>query len=321
MFVSGFVNVPKYNNYESNYDYSYGFQGQEMDNEIKGVGNSLNYKYRMHDPRLGRFFAVDPLTKKYPELTPYQFSSNNPIGMIEIEGLEGIKHTEYDDNGKVIRHVVELNIAVVTVDEIDKDFKRSYIEKHGRKAWRKLKNKRIESYYKSEDIEEIKSILTEGYSNQKNSKGERVDFVFHISELHISSTETPTRKELEKKAKYLWGEHSAEKLDRPYKARFNGKIINVTDKISPLNLMIADYPPEDARGWNNNISTFIYDNGNYLSPVTIKHETAHQFLTMGKKGAEHKLISEYDFNIDSKVVDQILKDAYEKKDNSNSNNN
>jgi hypothetical protein len=32
---------------------------------------------------------VDPLAPKYPELTPYQFSSNNPIGMIEIEGLEG----------------------------------------------------------------------------------------------------------------------------------------------------------------------------------------------------------------------------------------
>ena len=37
-----------------------GFQGQEMDDEIKGDGNSVNYTYRMHDPRLGRFFAIDP---------------------------------------------------------------------------------------------------------------------------------------------------------------------------------------------------------------------------------------------------------------------
>jgi hypothetical protein len=43
----------------------------------------------MHDPRVGRFFAVDPLFKEYPELTPYQFSSNSPIDMIEIEGMEG----------------------------------------------------------------------------------------------------------------------------------------------------------------------------------------------------------------------------------------
>ncbi len=32
-----------------------GFQGQEKDDEIKGEGNSLNYTYRMHDPRLGGF--------------------------------------------------------------------------------------------------------------------------------------------------------------------------------------------------------------------------------------------------------------------------
>jgi RHS repeat-associated protein len=69
--------------------YRYGFQGQEKDDELKGEGNSLNYTFRMHDPRVGRFFAVDPLIPKYPMLTPYQFSSNNPIGMIEVEGLEG----------------------------------------------------------------------------------------------------------------------------------------------------------------------------------------------------------------------------------------
>ena len=55
---------------------------------MKGKGNSVNYKYRMHDPRVGRFFAVDPLTKKYPYLTSYQFSSNQPIHAPELEGLE-----------------------------------------------------------------------------------------------------------------------------------------------------------------------------------------------------------------------------------------
>ena len=70
-------------------DYAYGFQGQLMDNEIKGTGNSINFEYRMHDPRLGRFLSIDPLADKYPMLTPYQFSSNSPLGMLEIEGLEG----------------------------------------------------------------------------------------------------------------------------------------------------------------------------------------------------------------------------------------
>lgn len=68
--------------------YRYGFQGQEKDDEVKGKGNSVNYTYRMHDPRLGRFFAIDPLAYKYPHNSSYAFSENNVIHMIELEGLE-----------------------------------------------------------------------------------------------------------------------------------------------------------------------------------------------------------------------------------------
>ncbi len=69
-------------------EYRFGFQGQEVDNEIKGIGNSINYKFRMHDPRIGRFFAVDPLFAKFPWNSPYAFSENKVISGIELEGLE-----------------------------------------------------------------------------------------------------------------------------------------------------------------------------------------------------------------------------------------
>lgn len=59
-----------------------------MDDEIKGEGNSINFKYRMHDPRVGRFFAVDPLSFKYPHYSPYAFSGNKVIAFTELEGLE-----------------------------------------------------------------------------------------------------------------------------------------------------------------------------------------------------------------------------------------
>ena len=42
----------------------------------------------MHDPRVGRFFARDPLESKYPWNSPYAFSENRVIDMIELEGLE-----------------------------------------------------------------------------------------------------------------------------------------------------------------------------------------------------------------------------------------
>ena len=77
--------------------YRYGFQGQESDNEIKGEGNSINYKYRMHDPRLGRFFTVDPLEASFPWNSPYAFSENRLIDGIELEGLEVILVNEKDD--------------------------------------------------------------------------------------------------------------------------------------------------------------------------------------------------------------------------------
>jgi RHS repeat-associated protein len=68
--------------------YRYGFQNQEKDDEVKGAGNSVNYKYRMHDPRVGRFFAVDPLAAKYPWNSSYAFSENKVIHGLELEGLE-----------------------------------------------------------------------------------------------------------------------------------------------------------------------------------------------------------------------------------------
>ncbi len=91
------MQVPR--RFDSLEDYRYGFQGQEKDDEVKGEGNSLNYTFRMHDPRVGRFFAVDPLEIKYPWYTPYQFSGNRLIDAIELEGLEEkIVHTQYYEN-------------------------------------------------------------------------------------------------------------------------------------------------------------------------------------------------------------------------------
>jgi RHS repeat-associated protein len=74
--------------YLSTGQYRYGFNGKENDNEIKGEGNQQDYGMRIYDSRLGRFLSVDPLSAKYPELTPYQFASNTPNQAIDLDGLE-----------------------------------------------------------------------------------------------------------------------------------------------------------------------------------------------------------------------------------------
>ncbi|MHA4812520.1 RHS repeat domain-containing protein [Flavitalea flava] len=68
--------------------YRYGFNGKENDNEVKGVGNEIDYGMRVYDPRVARFLSLDPITKKYAELTPYQYASNSPITFIDQDGLE-----------------------------------------------------------------------------------------------------------------------------------------------------------------------------------------------------------------------------------------
>ena len=67
--------------------YRYGFNGKENDNEVKGEGNQQDYGMRIYDPRLGRFLSVDPLQTKYPFLTPFAFSGNNPIQFADNAGM------------------------------------------------------------------------------------------------------------------------------------------------------------------------------------------------------------------------------------------
>jgi RHS repeat-associated protein len=98
-------------------EHRYGFQGQERDDEVKGEGNSANYKYRMHDPRTGRFFAVDPLAYKYPHNSPYAFSENIVINAIELEGLESHVFFKSADEGSAAEFELVIGMKISLVDE------------------------------------------------------------------------------------------------------------------------------------------------------------------------------------------------------------
>ena len=67
-------------------DYRFGFQNQEVDKEF--WNGAVTFKYRIEDARIGRFFSIDPLTRKYEHLSPYAFSENKVIQFVEFEGLE-----------------------------------------------------------------------------------------------------------------------------------------------------------------------------------------------------------------------------------------
>ena len=116
------------NRHGSSNEYRYGFQGQEKDDEIKGEGNSVNYKYRMHDPRVGRFFATDPLEKEYVYNSPYAFSENRVIDGIELEGLEFL----YNSDGKFLKKLGKSNeILIQTKSTTFNQVNGKSVEQHG----------------------------------------------------------------------------------------------------------------------------------------------------------------------------------------------
>lgn len=67
--------------------YRFGFNGMEKVNELYGRGDHMDFGARYYDARVGRFgWNVDALTRKYPWLTPYNFSANNPLYFVDPDG-------------------------------------------------------------------------------------------------------------------------------------------------------------------------------------------------------------------------------------------
>ena len=62
------------------------FQGQEFTEDL-GL-NIHEWKYRVSDPAIGRFWQVDPLAEIYRNWGGYVFSGNRVIDSRELEGLE-----------------------------------------------------------------------------------------------------------------------------------------------------------------------------------------------------------------------------------------
>ncbi len=62
----------------------YKFQGQEHQDETGWD----QFKWRNHQPDIGRFFNLDPLAEDYYYNSPYAFSENKLISYRKLEGLE-----------------------------------------------------------------------------------------------------------------------------------------------------------------------------------------------------------------------------------------
>ncbi|MBO9571609.1 MAG: M15 family metallopeptidase, partial [Chitinophagaceae bacterium] len=62
------------------------FVGQLLDDDL-GL-NWYQFRYRNHDPQIGRFTEIDPLAAQYAHNGTYVYAENKPINGIDLEGLE-----------------------------------------------------------------------------------------------------------------------------------------------------------------------------------------------------------------------------------------
>ena len=90
----------------------YTFNGKE--DEI--FSDRQDYGFRNYDKKQRRFTSVDPLTAKYPELTPFQFASNRPIDGIDLDGLEYTRCSNAHSDHAVDMTQAQLKYEMNTLD-------------------------------------------------------------------------------------------------------------------------------------------------------------------------------------------------------------
>ncbi len=66
--------------------YRFAFNGMEKDDEVKGIGNSLDFGARIYDSRLGRWLSVDPKAHLAQSWSSYNAMWCNPILNIDPNG-------------------------------------------------------------------------------------------------------------------------------------------------------------------------------------------------------------------------------------------
>jgi hypothetical protein len=103
------------------WNYRFGFNGFEKDDEIKGNGNHISFGDHGYDPRTGRRWTPDVFEKKYPSLSPYSVFNNNPIIYKDVNGQDWEITTTFDKQGNKTIHI-KLTAAVLdatTAQKID----------------------------------------------------------------------------------------------------------------------------------------------------------------------------------------------------------
>jgi len=252
--------------------------------ELQEETAEYDFKYRFYDPVIGRFNNVDRLADKYANMTPYQFCSNSPIWLKELDGLEGIKSTEVDDNGnKTI--TIEKNVIVLTEKTSPKntDKQNATIVRGNEEKISNLKAE-FNEYFNGSDGQ-----------GAKNTAGDKVVFKFNVTGLSVDDT----RGGSDNKIAHMGEKYGTESGEKDYLG---------TPLIAPAAIVTTGNSVGD-NGGSNGVS--VQSTGGAVEG-TEAHELGHTFLL--PENQEHGSLMKYPpEHVDESEVDEIIKKSYEKK--------
>ena len=83
------------------YNSPYKFSGKELDEET----GLYYYGARYYDPKVSIWLSVDPLAEKFPSWSPYNYTMNNPINMIDPDGRAPSDIVFFNNKGQEISRI------------------------------------------------------------------------------------------------------------------------------------------------------------------------------------------------------------------------
>ena len=97
--------------HSSSEDMPYKFNGKELDEET----GLYYYGARYMDPKISMWLGVDPLAEKYPNVSVYCYTEDNPIRFIDPDGNKWYEYKGKDDKKKEW-HWIDSKETYLTID-------------------------------------------------------------------------------------------------------------------------------------------------------------------------------------------------------------
>ncbi len=108
--------------YEARSDHQrtpYLFNGKELDKET----GLYYYGARYYDPRISLWYGVDPMAEKYPALSPFAYTANNPLRFVDPDGEDIVIAGENNSSVTLTTDMIDIT---VNASSLGIDFGGSY---------------------------------------------------------------------------------------------------------------------------------------------------------------------------------------------------